>query len=64
MLVVNLRVNGVFQGEPARALMNGRMLRTGEVLDSQLGVRFTGIDAAHKLLIFEDNTGAIMQRRY
>ncbi|HEU5081479.1 MAG TPA: hypothetical protein VFT72_19860 [Opitutaceae bacterium] len=64
LLVVNLRVNGVFQGDPARALMNGRMLRTGEVLDQQLGVRFTGVDSAHKLLIFEDSTGAIMQRRY
>lgn len=63
-LIVNLKVSGVFQGEPSRALLNGRMVHEGEFLDNGLGIRFTSIDSAHKLLLFEDSSGATMQRRY
>lgn len=62
--VGRLRVNGVFQGEPGRALLNGRMVGVGEMADSQLGVRFTRIDPERKVLYFEDKAGSSMQRRY
>ncbi len=63
-LIVNLRVSGVFQGAHPRALLNGRLMNAGEILDQSMLIRFTGIDAVHKQLMFEDGTGAQMQRHY
>jgi hypothetical protein len=63
-IIVNLRVNGVFQGAHPRALLNGRLMNAGEILDQTMMIRFTGIDAVHKQLLFEDGTGAQMQRHY
>lgn len=63
-LIVNLRVNGVFQGAHPRALLNGRLLNAGEILDQTLQVRFMGIDAPHKQLLFEDGSGSVVQRHY
>ena len=62
--VVNLRVNGVFQGEPARALINGKMRYLGDVLEPNRGIKLHKIDTEAKQLIFQDFTGAIMSRRY
>lgn len=62
--VANMRVNGVFQGDPGRAFINGRMYHVGEVVDAPLGIRFTSLDPARKTLYFEDRTGAQMGRRY
>ena len=63
-VIVNLRVNGVFQGAHPRALLNGRLLNAGEILDQTLQVRFMGIDAVHKQLLFEDGAGSVVQRHY
>lgn len=62
--VVNLKVSGVFQGESARAMFNGKLYRLGEVVDSKLGIVFARIDPETKHLIFEDSKGAVMMRRY
>jgi hypothetical protein len=62
--VVNLKVNGVFQGENARAMLNGKMYRLGEVVDSKLGIVFLRLEPEDKRIVFEDAKGAIMSRRY
>jgi len=62
--VVNLRVNGVFQGEPARAMLNKKMYRTGEIVDEKLRITFYKVDGETRDLIFRDDTGAIMPRHY
>jgi hypothetical protein len=62
--VINLRVSGVFQGEPGRALLNGKTIRVGEMVDAQKGIRLTRLEADRKMLYFEDPTGAEMGRRY
>jgi hypothetical protein len=62
--VVNLKVNGVFQGENARAMINGKMYRLGEVVDSKLGIVFVRLEPEDKRIVFEDGKGAIMSRRY
>jgi hypothetical protein len=59
-----MRVNGVFQGQPGRAFINGRMYHVGEVVDTKLGIRFSRIDSDDKTLFFEDKTTAEMSRRY
>ena len=62
--VVNIKVNGVFQGSPARAMINGRLTRTGEVVDGNLGITFESVEADKKQLIFKDRSGATVTRKY
>lgn len=59
-----LKVSGVFQGSPARALVDGRLVREGDVVDPVLGVRFKGVDADEKQLILEDATTAQVRVKY
>jgi hypothetical protein len=59
-----IRVSGVFQGSPARALVDGRIIRQGELLEPALGIRFAEVDAQAKQLVLEDTTGARVRVRY
>ncbi len=62
--VVNAKVNGVFQGSPARAMINGRLTRAGETVDGALGITFDSVDADKKNLVFKDRSGATVSRKY
>jgi hypothetical protein len=62
--VVNMRVNGVFQGENARAMLNGKMYHVGDLVEPKLNVTLFKVDPEAKQLVFRDETGAIMARRY
>jgi hypothetical protein len=62
--VSELRVSGVFQGTPSRALINGRMMREGETVDETLGIVFDGVNPDDKVLIFRERSGATVGRRY
>lgn len=62
--VANAKVSGVFQGNPPRVMLNGRLARGGDTIDSNLGVIFDGVDPDKKLLIFKDKSGATVTRRY
>lgn len=62
--VEGLIINGVFQGDPPRILVGGRLLRQGDVLDPTLGVVFVTVDPVNGRVIFKDRTGAIMTKRY
>ncbi|MCX6937682.1 MAG: hypothetical protein NTU80_07245 [Verrucomicrobia bacterium] len=57
-------ISGVFQGSPARALIGGKLVRVGDEIDSALGVKFVGVDADTKHLLFEDRTGAQVRVKY
>ena len=58
------RIGGVFQGSPARALINGKVTRAGQTVDDSLGITFTGLDVEHKLLLFSDRSGATTSKHY
>jgi hypothetical protein len=62
--VANANIGGVFQGTPARALINGRVVREGQVLDTVLGISFDRIDATKKIIYFKDATGAVVSKDY
>jgi hypothetical protein len=62
--VANAKVSGVFQGNPARAMINGRLARTGDMIDPPLGIIFEGVDATKKQLLFKDKSGAVVARKY
>lgn len=59
-----VRINGVFQGSPARALINGHTYREGAVVDETLGIIFDHVEASEKQIVFKDESGAIVRRRY
>jgi hypothetical protein len=62
--VAQARVSGVFQGEPARILINGRMVTSGQLVDESLAITFEGINSTSSSLIFRDHTGASVARRF
>jgi hypothetical protein len=62
--VANASIGGVFQGTPSRAIVNGRIVREGQVIDNQLGVMFDRIDAAKKMIYFKDSTSAEVSKNY
>lgn len=62
--VTSLKVSGVFQGEPSRALLNGKMYGVGQIVDETLGISFAGVEPESKNLVFKDSDGAVVKRRY
>lgn len=62
--VVKLNVSGITQSKPARLLLNNRLTHEGDEVNRPLGIVFTQLDSANKLLVFRDQTGAIVTRSY
>ncbi|MDE3084978.1 MAG: hypothetical protein KGJ37_07175 [Verrucomicrobiota bacterium] len=62
--IVNTHVNGVFQGNPPRALINGRTVTVGEIVDPQLGITFAGIDVQQKRIFLKDPNGTTLAKEY
>lgn len=62
--VANAKITGVIGGTPPKVLLNGRLMRAGESVETALGITFDGIDPDRKLLIFKDKSGAIVTRKY
>jgi hypothetical protein len=62
--VANAIIGGVFQGSPARALINGTIAREGQVIDGPLGIAFERIDARQRTIFFKDYTGAEVSKNY
>jgi len=59
-----LKITGVYQGVPARALIDRRLVRQGEVIEPVMGVKFVGVDARRKHLILQDESGAQVRLKY
>lgn len=62
--IANLKVSGVFQGNPARAVINGKLTREGETVEPRLGIVFDGVDGPQHQLVFKDRTGATVSRKF
>jgi hypothetical protein len=62
--VAQLRVSGVSLGASPRALINGRMVHLGDLLEPTLGIRLVAVDGAVRHLVFEDNAQARLTARY
>ena len=62
--VASARISGVYQGTPPRAFINGRLVRTGEMIDSTMEIYFDSVDLATRSVVFKDSTGATVSRRY
>jgi hypothetical protein len=62
--VANASIGGVFQGTPARALINGSIVKEGQTVEGVLGIQFERIDADKKAIFFKDTTGAEVSKDY
>lgn len=62
--VEGLKITGVLQGNPVRAIVDGRVLLMGDLVEVSREVRLAGQDVANRRLIFEDRTGAQASARY
>jgi hypothetical protein len=62
--VASARLSGLFLGANPRALINGRMVQPGQVIDETLKVTFDKIEADGKTLVFRDATGATVSRKF
>jgi hypothetical protein len=63
--VANAKIGAVVWGDQRpKAYINNRLIRAGETVDPTLGVKFEGVNAEKKLLIFKDQAGATVTRRY
>jgi hypothetical protein len=62
--VVSLNISGITQGPRARLLLNNRLTYEGDEVHRTLGITFLRLDAPNRLLVFRDNTGAVVTRSY
>ncbi len=62
--ITEVKVNGVFQGQPVRALINGRLIGMGERASVTPDVRLVDADVARRVLVFEEAGGARLEARY
>jgi hypothetical protein len=62
--VAGASIGGVFQGKPSRALINGTIVREGQVVEGALGIAFDRIDSANKVIYFKDSTGSVVSKNY
>jgi hypothetical protein len=62
--VAGASIGGVFQGTPSRALINGTIVREGQIVESQLQITFDRIDSIRKVIYFKDSTGAEVSKNY
>jgi len=62
--VDSAKISGVFNGTPPRAIVNGLLVRPGEMIDSARGIVFDHVDSAEKEFFFRDRSGAITSKSY
>jgi len=62
--IENMQVHGVFQGVHPRVLIGNNTYYVGDVINSDLGVVFIGIDPDRELAIFKDSTGVTLVKKY
>lgn len=62
--VDHLKINGVRAGPPARLVVDGAAFDQGDVMNSDLGVVFFGVDPNTGEILFKDASGVILRRRF
>ncbi len=50
-------------GEEARILLDGRLVKFGEIVDSKLGLRFMGLDATQEFAVFTTGSNEVLRKR-
>ena len=61
---LNVKISGIFPGNPARVMLNDRLTRAGDPAHVRLGITFVGLDTENRLMLFRDKAGASVARSY
>ena len=62
--VEKLKIGGVRVGPPARLFLGGVTYKPGDVIYQPFGIVFVGVDPKTEELLFKDDTGTVIRRRY
>lgn len=63
-VLARLKVESVVAGEAARAMIDGRLVRQGDIIERNLGLRFSGVDADEHVLLFTTAENIVFKKRY
>jgi hypothetical protein len=59
-----LRLSAVIQGNPGRAMINGRAYRAGDLLEPELGITLGAVDADRRTLVLRERSGSEVRVGY
>ncbi|MFA6287486.1 MAG: hypothetical protein WC661_08885 [Opitutaceae bacterium] len=59
-----VKISGVINSSPPRAIVNGLLVRPGDTIDSARGIVFDHLDVEQKQFFFRDRSGAITGKSY
>lgn len=59
-----LKVGAVIAGPPPRLMLGGKLVRLGDVVHEDFGLRFSGLDAAARVVLFVNAKGRVFRRSY
>jgi len=62
--VESVRVTGVITGASPKAIINGRLVRPGDMIDATEAIMLDTINAEQKLLVFRNRSGATLSKPY
>ena len=62
--LAEVRIVGVVAGDSPRAIVNGRLVRPGDVVDASQGIIFDGLDLERKEVVFRTNGGLFAGKAY
>lgn len=58
------RITGVVSGASPRVIINGRLMRPGDMVDASAGIVFDSLDPERKRVMFRDGTGMLAGKGY
>ena len=64
IFIDRLKIGGVRVGPPARLFLGGVTYKPGDIVDQPLGIVFVSVDVTTQEIVFKDDTGAVVRRRY
>jgi hypothetical protein len=62
--IARLKVESVVTGAVARAMIDGRFVKQGDIIDRNLGLRFTGVDPDEHVLLFTNADNVVFKKHY
>ncbi len=63
-VLARLKVESVVAGAVARAMIDGRLVKQGDIIDRNLGLRFSGVDTAEHVLLFTNAENLVFKKHY
>jgi len=60
--VTRLKISGIIGGVTTRAIVNGEVLRVGDIVDRQRGISIFQIEPEKRIVVFADREGRTVSR--